>query len=39
MHILTDAKERRPVEARMQKIADALEYTTRRDAAEAGKAR
>ena len=35
LHILTDALERDLVEARMQKIADALDYTTRRDAAEA----
>ncbi len=35
LHILTDAKERDLVEARMKKISDALEYTARRDAKEA----
>lgn len=35
LHILTDAKDRALVEARMKKISDALEYTARRDAREA----
>ena len=34
LHILTDAKDRDLVEARMKKISDALEYTARRDARE-----
>ncbi len=34
LHILTDAKERRLVEARMRKIVEALAYTAARDAEE-----
>ena len=35
LHILTDAKERHQVEARLKKITDVLDYTARRDAREA----
>ena len=37
LHILTDAKDRHLVEARMRKISDAFEYTARRDAREAAR--
>jgi NAD(P)-dependent dehydrogenase (short-subunit alcohol dehydrogenase family) len=35
LHVLTDARERRLIEARMQKIFDVLDYTAARDAEEA----
>jgi NAD(P)-dependent dehydrogenase (short-subunit alcohol dehydrogenase family) len=37
LHILTDAKERDLVEARMKRISDAFAYTAERDRREAGK--